>query len=203
MYTNTLIIVIFFSFFRSRQLAAFMGHQQQVAAALQAHQQLQAASTTSTVASSVTNSGGTTVTSSTQPPMVTSPTNNNLISTTTTTSSANNSPSSLVNHSHFVASSHTDIFEVRPKIIWTALAQQIQARRWCQPAINNIYKQKLFDLNCLLDTLSVIGWVQLNCFSIKRRSSSTISKSIKSEAKNIGKLYLQQYLTIFPNVTSS
>ena len=185
-----------------------MGHQQQVAAALQAHQQLQAnassnsTSSTNTTASSSssnnTNSVGTTVSSSTQPPLVTSPTNNNLISTTTTTSSANNSPSSLVNHSHFVASSHTDIFEVRPKIIWTAPALQIQARRWCQPAINNIYKQKLFDLNCLLDTLSVIGWVQLNCFSKKRRSSSTISKSIKSEAKNSGKLYLQQYLTISP-----
>ena len=115
------------SSFRSRQLAAFMGHQQQVAAALQAHQQLQAnassnsTSSTNTTASSSssnnTNSVGTTVSSSTQPPLVTSPTNNNLISTTTTTSSANNSPSSLVNHSHFVASSHTDIFEVRHQII--------------------------------------------------------------------------------------
>lgn len=111
---------------RSRQLAAFMGHQQQVAAALQAHQQLQAnassnsTSSTNTTASSSssnnTNSVGTTVSSSTQPPLVTSPTNNNLISTTTTTSSANNSPSSLVNHSHFVASSHTDIFEARKKL---------------------------------------------------------------------------------------
>ena len=94
---------------RSRQLAAFMGHQQQVAAALQAHQQLQAASSTTSSSSS-----GTITTTATQPPMVTSPTNNNLISTSTiTTSSANNSPSTLVNHSHLMAS-HTDLLEVRP-----------------------------------------------------------------------------------------